>query len=193
MRWVMFGFLAACSQGYGVDEVGQDQICVTAGEHEVCAEARATRAAGGGADRFSVGADVTVPGTDFGWEQTTASIEGELPEGAALPATLDAVVGFVPARVTCLLDEAHGDHCHLGVPYERACALEIGDLTRVTVDQLDDQGLALRFVGRSTDRIPDCCINTCEESVREPLTRPELPYEFAVAVRASWSEPESEE
>ncbi|TVQ91562.1 MAG: hypothetical protein EA397_09475 [Deltaproteobacteria bacterium] len=194
MRWILLLLSSSCGWSYGEDEVGRNQLCVEVEGQEVCAEGVATRMDSGRGTTFRIMADVQVPGVDFGWERTTATIEGEVPaSSSSAPLRIDAVTGFVPAKVTCIIDEAHGDHCHLGVPYERACALEMGEMARVRIDRFDDQGIALRFEGRSTTRVPDCCVNSCDETDRDPWTRPELPFDFAGAVSAEWVEVEDSE
>lgn len=191
MRVGLFLLLSGCSLGYGVNDAQPDTLCVTAEAHEVCAPATAERVDEAGGVRFTVRAQAQVPGVDFGWEQAQAHIEGVLPSGASLPTTLDALVALVPARVTCVVDEAHGDHCHLGIPYDRACELTLGEIRRVTVDRLDDGGITLRFVGTSTADVPDCCVSTCTETNRPAWTEPSLPYELSGVVMAGWTAPDS--
>jgi hypothetical protein len=187
VRWWPFVVCSACTFSYGPDQVDAEVLCVTTEGDEVCAPAVATRVDADGAARFEVSAVARLSGVDFGWELAEATISGELPAGAALPATLDALVAIVPARVTCVVDEAHGDHCHLGIAYDQACALTVGELRRVTIDRLDDEGIALRFDGVSTSDVPACCVSTCVEADRPAWTDPPLPYRIAGAARARWS------
>lgn len=187
MRRILFLVISGCSSFYGEDDVEERTLCVTVNDHEVCGEATAQRFVGGGETRFTVTADTQVSGVDFGWEQASARIEGVVPTDAELPFELDALVGVVPARVTCILDDAHGDHCHLGIAYERACELGLGEVTRVVVDRLDDSGVHLRFAGTSSTEVPACCVSTCDDLDRSPWTEPELPFAYTGAVRAAWS------
>lgn len=186
MRFVALVGLVACGLGYRPDDAAEDTLCVTSEGVEVCAPAAATRTDDGGAVRFVVTAAATVPGVDFGWEAAEARVEGTLPVGFEAPGEIDALVGVVAARVTCVVDDAHGDHCHLGVPYDRACELEIGEVRRVVVDRFDEAGLTLRFAATSTADVPSCCVSTCAEAGRDPWTEPELPYALAGVVDVAW-------
>ncbi len=183
------GLLAACGGPYGPEDVGADTLCITALDAEACLEgddlavARDTD----DPDRLLVSGRATLAGAELGYE--TVDVDLVLDLSGPSP-TLEAAV--LPALVTCEVDIAHGDHCHLGIPSDRACGLPLGgeDVRRLTVDDSDPGELAIRFTATSPVEAPDCCAHTCPTSERPMSSLPPGPYTVHGALRVPLPAPE---
>jgi len=167
--------LASCWP-YAPDQVPTGSACVLAADDEVCVEDLDVQEVDG---TVEIRGQATVSGVELGFEQTELELV-LVPEGEGW--TVER--GVLPAVVTCELDIAHGDHCHLGVPSVRACTLPLdASDVQAVVDDSQGSDVSLRFRATSPVDAPDCCQHTCSDSQRTPTADPPGPYKVVGAVR----------
>lgn len=171
---LVLGVVAGCG-GVDPSDLDAGSACVEAADEQLCAQDVTVTETD---DRVQITGEVVATDVELGFERAPLSMTWERGD-----AGWSLVEAELPLVVTCEIDIAHGDHCHLGIPSRRACSVSVagGD-----VDRSSSEGDVLASARVVADvSAPDCCTHTCAESTRTPTALPAGPYRMELGVRAS--------
>lgn len=179
MRWIAALVLtASCAVGVDADEVATNAVCVEAAGETACAE---DLEVSGDATAVSAAGQALANDVELGFERVDVAVELE-PDGDGW----SVASAELPVIVDCIVDIAHGDHCHLGIPSRRSCAVPVSgsDFRRVRSES-DGGEVVISFTAEWDGAAPECCAHTCAESTRVPTAEPAGPYVLRGVVRAT--------